>query len=802
MEILTTFLQSLPDLAVTILKATLVLAILQLVLAAAPRLSSSARHMLLVTGLAAFLLFPLFSYVIPSWNLPLLPQAEAAATSPLDDPGITAIHDSAPNAITITGRRIGGMSPPSADSEAPVSDSGSSTGLPWGAITAYAWMTIALLLIARVGIGFLRVLWVVRTAETIPLAIAAAADDARDRIGLDREVRLLASSFVAVPMVTGFVRPTLLLPASAAEWPEDLRQVVLVHELAHLKRWDTLTLVLTQLVTALYWFHPQVWVASRAARRECERACDDLVLITGTRPSDYAGHLLSMARVMPEIESLGAATLGMSERSQLEGRLLAILQPGIRRRRIEGRAAALVAIAMTLLIAPLSAARLTTRGMEPPSTVRLASFPSDGVIEQASLQSSGSIPALAQAPVAILAQSRDADSRKKSSADRDREPRNAEEWYERGMKLHRSDRYAEAIEAFGRAASAGYRPGPATYNIACGYALQDDRDQALAWLDRAIAAGYRNFGHMRSDSDLDPVRTDPRFEALLVRHGASKSDSRKGEENRIARATARFDSLRASRSTDGERWSDVGVDLLRLRMFDESVFALERAVENLPFRASTEMYNLACAQALRGDRRAALRWLRHSIEAGFDNPEKIRRDPDLSSMRGSAEHRELIALAENLSLHAHAGDHRGTSNYSKHRWAPAAAHFENFVRAHPEIGRGWYNLGWARHHSSEFGPAIEAFDRARQLGYREPTAMYNMACGYAMLGRGDEAVTWLERSRAAGFDLHDHLWDDEDLESLHGTPRFDALAKSVDDAAHARERARKEKKKTAKLERI
>src|SRR6185503_915677 len=83
-----------------------------------------------------------------------------------------------------------------------------------------------------------------------------------------------------------------------------------------------------------HWFNPLAWMAARHARRERERACDDLVLAAGTRGPDYADQLIEIARVMragrfPAL--LAGASLAMAQRSELEGRLMAILDPRVPR---------------------------------------------------------------------------------------------------------------------------------------------------------------------------------------------------------------------------------------------------------------------------------------------------------------------------------------------------------------------------------------------------------------------------------------------------------------------------------------
>jgi ankyrin repeat protein len=124
-----------------------------------------------------------------------------------------------------------------------------------------------------------------------------------------------------------------VLPRDATSWPERRRHVVLLHELAHIKRRDCLTQLLAQIVCAAYWFNPLAWIAARRLRTERERACDDFVLAAGTPGSEYASHLLDIAQARQPVRfsPLAATAVPMARRSQLEGRLMAILDPATRR---------------------------------------------------------------------------------------------------------------------------------------------------------------------------------------------------------------------------------------------------------------------------------------------------------------------------------------------------------------------------------------------------------------------------------------------------------------------------------------
>ncbi|MDQ2799928.1 MAG: M56/M15 family metallopeptidase, partial [Armatimonadota bacterium] len=159
------------------------------------------------------------------------------------------------------------------------------------------------------------------------------------------------------PMGWGCLRPTVVLPADAAQWPPEQTHAALLHELAHLKRQDWLALMFTHIVCALYWFHPLVWFAARQAHRESEHASDDLVLAAGIGQADYAGHLLSAARSARSFRAAPFTAVALVRPSALNRRLSAILAPHSHRR---GRTRTMMAVAaafMAACVCPLATLR-------------------------------------------------------------------------------------------------------------------------------------------------------------------------------------------------------------------------------------------------------------------------------------------------------------------------------------------------------------------------------------------------------------------------------------------------------------
>jgi beta-lactamase regulating signal transducer with metallopeptidase domain len=130
------------------------------------------------------------------------------------------------------------------------------------------------------------------------------------RLRVSRPVRVLASALTQVPIVIGWLRPVILLPASALTGltPEQL-EAILAHELAHVRRHDYLVNLLQSVIETLLFYHPAVWWVSRRIRVERELCCDDWAVRACGDAFTYARALASLEE-QRAIELAPAATGG------------------------------------------------------------------------------------------------------------------------------------------------------------------------------------------------------------------------------------------------------------------------------------------------------------------------------------------------------------------------------------------------------------------------------------------------------------------------------------------------------------
>jgi beta-lactamase regulating signal transducer with metallopeptidase domain len=347
------------------LKSVVVLGVAALACLAMRRASAAARHLVWSVGVVSVLLLPVLATVLPSWRVPVLPQwrgqERGSEVTPLYRTAALSRVTARPDARELWEASPASEPTPSLGAAASESKEGRRTAKPSGLGThwrlsgvdwaIFGWGIMAVVALAPVVAGAGALTRLLRRARRMEGEDwSALLGRLQVELGLGRPVRLFEGDGTSMPMTWGHWRPVVLLPADARAWPGDRRRMVLLHELAHIKRWDCLTQMVARLACGLFWFNPLVWVAAWRMRVERERACDDLVLGGGSKASDYADHLLNTAMNLRGHRLAGALAIAMARPSTLEGRLVAILD-GKRSRRAVTRWTFLVAFSALACVA-------------------------------------------------------------------------------------------------------------------------------------------------------------------------------------------------------------------------------------------------------------------------------------------------------------------------------------------------------------------------------------------------------------------------------------------------------------------
>ena len=314
------------------LKAAIVMAVTVVAVWLLRRSSAASRHQVIAIATLIIFLMPVLSFIIPSWNLELIPGfQETRVTAP-------------------SGYVPGQMEDGTATKEV--------QGWNLGTWILIIWALGAVLMLLRLFAGrILGMRTIMNTRQETDGRLNEILEVAADTVGIRKSIMLLRSPAVKVPVIYGSLFPRLILPTKANEWPDERLEAIFIHELSHIKRHDILTQTIAQLVCCVHWFNPFTWVVERRMMIERERACDDMVLINGKRASEYARHLMESAGALGARKNPAWAMVAMAEGTDFKDRVLSILDPNARRSAPRIALSALAGIMAALFLVPFVAAQ-------------------------------------------------------------------------------------------------------------------------------------------------------------------------------------------------------------------------------------------------------------------------------------------------------------------------------------------------------------------------------------------------------------------------------------------------------------
>jgi len=353
--------------------------------------SAATIHRWWVLGFSGCFALPIIGLIAPTWTLPILPESLLVAIQVTNDHSPTDTSQkslvvsnrltNAPNILneqsqreTLGNRRA--MPDASVKSLAPPTEALYSVSDPSQTnefIKAdFSWIkAFWTVWIGGVLVCFLRKVWqhmmlvrmLGRGTEIDDESWKDSLKETSISLGLRRTVSLLKLHEAQSPLCAGLIRATVILPRDADHWDTKRRRSVLLHELAHVKRYDVLTQAVAGFICVLYWFNPICWIGLFQMRKLRELACDDLVLVSGQQPADYADVLLDVARSYRH-RSYSTA-VGMAHSANVEKRILAILDKARSHVSLTRRAARILLVSATAIVLLIGSARLQSNAEQP-----------------------------------------------------------------------------------------------------------------------------------------------------------------------------------------------------------------------------------------------------------------------------------------------------------------------------------------------------------------------------------------------------------------------------------------------------
>jgi WD40 repeat protein/beta-lactamase regulating signal transducer with metallopeptidase domain len=215
--------------------------------------------------------------------------------------------------------------------------------LPWlwlvGSPITFAWLALGL-----AGAERLR-----RVATVTEGELSRLCGQLSQELGIARMVAIAACDRIAAPVLVGIVRPMILLPTAAlGGWSPEQLEMILLHELAHVRRWDNLVNLIQRLVESALFFHPAVWIVSAWVRREREHCCDGIVVASTGRARAYVETLLALADAEPDRTARAAVAMARNDLVARVGRILNLEPKGHAMKLPRG----LIALTAAVLILP------------------------------------------------------------------------------------------------------------------------------------------------------------------------------------------------------------------------------------------------------------------------------------------------------------------------------------------------------------------------------------------------------------------------------------------------------------------
>jgi len=333
-------------------RATLPLALALLIARIAIQRSAAQRHWLYLSALITAALLPLAAGLAPSIEVPLLDPAPPPSVAPVGYEEVAVTP--AASALPVVSEY------PAPTPAAPL--------LTIESVLLFVWVAgIALLLARRIAQHRRLARFATSARPFHDTAWTGLVERTSAQLGLRTPVHLLLHPDAATPATWGVRRPVVLLPTEALAWPSGRRRAVLMHELGHVRRRDVFTQQVADAICVLLWFHPLVWSLAQRMRVEREKACDDLVLAAGARPSGYASALLDMYRRLDaaRFPSHSAAACGLPRSAAgaegIERRLTHVLDPMQSHDRLPLWKAAATALCVSLLALPAAGLQVTQR---------------------------------------------------------------------------------------------------------------------------------------------------------------------------------------------------------------------------------------------------------------------------------------------------------------------------------------------------------------------------------------------------------------------------------------------------------
>jgi len=342
------------------IKSSLILGISLFLVFLLRKKSAALKHFILSFSLISLLLFPVFSSITTGWETRWLPSWQDGSSGssiqnqPLKSDPLIPLKYKAHSKLTGEVKKSDLEQTSNKSALLQIKDIKILLGLS----LLSAWLAGMIFLTARIILGLYGAHRLTRQGKRISESIwQLLLQRFLQAVSLKRKISLFSHEKVRAPLTWGIIKPIVIMPIESSRWTKDQQSSALFHELSHIKRSDFLIKILARVSCALYWFNPLSWLAFSLIKKEQEKACDELVLKAGIKPSTYAANLLSIKKAGQFQWNPPAAVLSAVGKSQLNERLLAILKQQLKPKEVKMKTKILLSFFIIAVITVIGTAR-------------------------------------------------------------------------------------------------------------------------------------------------------------------------------------------------------------------------------------------------------------------------------------------------------------------------------------------------------------------------------------------------------------------------------------------------------------
>ena len=333
-----------------LIKSFLVLSVSIVLVYLLRKKSASLRHLVLSVFFVGLLFLPILSSFTTGWETKFFPSWQTKNVAALETDGINRNLNGSSTTF--------GSALAASEVSLHMKEVKKDSRPIFGFVALLIWTFGSIFLFIRIALGIYGTSRLTKEGQEIQDSLwKRLLDRFLKAVSLRRKINLLSHGKTMVPLTWGVIKPVVMMPAESQSWSENQRSVALYHELSHIKRGDYLVMILARISRAIYWFNPLSWVVLGMIKKEQERACDELVLKAGIKPSTYAENLLFIRNSVSGNWNPPAVVLGAMSKSHLNDRLTTILKQRFNLKEVQMKTKILLSVLAILSISFIGLAR-------------------------------------------------------------------------------------------------------------------------------------------------------------------------------------------------------------------------------------------------------------------------------------------------------------------------------------------------------------------------------------------------------------------------------------------------------------